>query len=111
MKNLLISLLFLAVMLTGCGKNDIVESYEPAEDNDVLVAYHEMSDGTWKCGGTTYPFRLELSGRMPNAAVDSFYVVLTDNSALTFEDVTRSIFGSSTKDSEIMNGSVIVEMG
>lgn len=54
--------------------------------------------------------RLELTGRMPNAESDSYYVVLTDNENLTFEDVSKSLYGSLLEDSKIMEGSIIVEM-
>ncbi|NDO72522.1 hypothetical protein FMM80_29405 [Schaedlerella arabinosiphila] len=55
-------------------------------------------------------FRLELRGRMPNAESDSYYAVLTDNKNLTFEDVSKSLYGSLLEDSKIMEGSIIVEM-
>lgn len=69
-----------------------------------------MKDGTWKCNDTIYQFRLELSGRMPYAVEDSYYVVLTDNDKLTFEDVTKSIISSNYEDHKKMEGSKIVEM-
>ena len=47
---------------------------------------------------------------MPNAEADSHYVVLTDKESLTFEDVSKSLYGSLLEDSKIMEGSIIVEM-
>ncbi len=74
------------------------------------MTYYEMNDGTWQCDDISYQFRLELDGRMPNAEADSYYVVLTDNENLTFEDVSKSLYGSLLEDSKIMEGSIIVEM-
>ena len=47
---------------------------------------------------------------MPNAESDSYYVVLTDNENLTFEDVSKSLYSSLLEESKIMEGSIIVEM-
>lgn len=110
MKKMLISIGLLAVLLTGCGKTDIVRTYEKSEDAGITAAYYEIDNGTWKCDGVTYSFRLELSGRMPNAESDSYYTVLTDNKNLTFEDVSKSLYGSLLEDSKIMEGSIIVEI-
>ena len=110
MKKMLIPIGLLAVLLTGCGKTDIVKTYEKSEDAGITVTYYEIDNGTWKCDGVTYQFRLELRGRMPNAESDSYYTVLTDNKNLTFEDVSKSLYGSLLEDSKIMEGSIIVEM-
>ena len=110
MKKMLISIGLLAVLLTGCGKTDIVKTYEKSENAGITATYYEIDNGTWKCDGVTYQFRLELSGRMPNAESDSYYAVLTDNKNLTFEDVSKSLYGSLLEDSKIMEGSIIVEM-
>lgn len=47
---------------------------------------------------------------MPNAVKDGIYVVLTDNAALTYEEVSKSLFSSSFEDTKIMEGSVLVEL-
>ena len=44
------------------------------------------------------------------AEAETYYVVLTDNEELTFEDVSKSLYSSLLEDSEIMEDSVIVEM-
>lgn len=84
--------------------------YRSSEENGIMKTYYEMEDGSWNCDDTSYSFRLELNGRMPNAVKDSCYVVLTDNSELTFEDVSKSMFSSNFEDSKIMEGSVLVEL-
>ena len=71
MKKMLISIGLLAVLLTGCGKTDIVRTYEKSEDAGITAAYYEIDNGTWKCDGVTYPFRLEssLASRLQRASV------------------------------------------
>ena len=110
MKKLIAMIGLLTVLLAGCGKNDIAKVYEKSESDGIVATYYEMNDGTWQCDDISYQFRLELDGRMPNAEADSYYVVLTDNENLTFEDVSKSLYGSLLEDSKIMEGSIIVEM-
>lgn len=89
MKKLLIFLGLFSMLLVGCGSNGTnwtVKAYNQSEKDGVVMTYYEMNDGTWKCNGISYKFRLELSGKMPNAADESNYVVLTDNADLTFEE-------------------------
>jgi len=46
---------------------------EVKNENDeytIFVKYYEMSDGTWKTDDYTYQYRLEITGRMPNAVKD-----------------------------------------
>ena len=66
MKKILAALLgtVLAFSMIGCsGEATVKETFD-----DGLKPYYEMSDGTWKCGDVTYAYRLEICGRMPNAA-------------------------------------------
>ncbi len=110
MKKLLTAVVFCTVLFVGCGKNETTKTYEQSEKDGVVKTYYEMDDGTWKCDDVTYQHRLELSGKMPNAAKDSRFVVLTDQEGLTFEEVSKSLYSSSMKDVRVMEGSVIVEM-
>ena len=105
MKKLIAMIGLLTVLLAGCGKNDIAKVYEKSESDGIVATYYEMNDGTWQCDDRTYQFRLELTGRMPNAESDSYYVVLTDNEDLTFEDVSKSLYSSLLEDNKIMEGS------
>lgn len=97
-------------LIMGCGKNGVATSYNISEQDGVIKTYYEMNDGTWKCGNITYKYRLELTGRIPNAVQDSDYVILTNNDELTFTDVWKSQYSSSLDDTKIMEGSIIVEM-
>lgn len=100
----------ISVMITGCGKSGVVNTYEESEKDGIVVTYYEMEDGTWKCGEEFYDYRLELTGRMPNAERDGYYAVLTDNPELTYDEVAKSLYSSQLIDSLVMEGSVIVEM-
>lgn len=110
MKKMLIIIGILAVLLVGCEKTDIAQTYKKSENNGITFTYYKMKDGTWKCDDKIYQYRLELTGRLPNAVTDSCYVVLTDNENLAFEDVSNSLLGSLLEDSKTMEGSVIVEL-
>ena len=110
MKKILTVFVLCSLLFTGCTKNDIAKTHKQSEKDGVIRTYYELKDGSWKCDDSTYQYRLELNGRMPNAAVESKYVVLTDNKNLSFEDVSKSLFSSLLEDHEIMEGSVIVEM-
>lgn len=106
----ILTLAILIFFLMGCGEKEYIAQYNDSEEEGILYTYYEMKDGSWKCDDVSYKYRLELTGRLPNAARDSSYVVLTDNKDLTFEEVSKSLYSSLLKDSEIMQGSVIVEM-
>ena len=70
----------------------VVKTYEktPSEhafENDelcILAKHYEMSDGTWKTDKHTYKYRLEITGRQPNAVKDSTYVYLSNIETITF---------------------------
>ena len=43
MKKMLIPIGLLATLLTGCGKTDIVKTYEKSEDAGITVTYYEIN--------------------------------------------------------------------
>lgn len=105
---LILSLMFVLV-LSACGK-------EPPETVRTIEGswktYCEMSDGTWQCDGYTYKYRLEISGRLPNAAVDSTYVYLSNKKSITFEQAWKAAGLSSNSDDYFaIEEAVLVEMG
>ena len=73
--------LLLILSVFGCSEDTSVK--KTVEGN--FQTYYEMSDGTWMCGDHTYKFRLEVSGRMPNAAKDSTFVYLSNMEEIPFE--------------------------
>ena len=93
MKKLLIkSVLFLTLILSlflvsACAKKEagIKNTIEGSRKT-----YYEMTDGTFKCEEYTYKYRLEISGRIPNAAKDSTFVYLSNKEDISFEQAWRA---------------------
>ena len=109
MKRIITILLCLAVILlsSACGRNDSVRKTV----NGNMKTYYEMNDGTWMCDDYTYKYRLEISGRMPNAAVDSTFVYLSNIEEIPFERAYMAAGVSSiTEDYFQPEDAVLVEM-
>ena len=85
MKKIVTLLLALVLSLSvGCAAKD-----RPVEIVDTITTematYYEMSDGTWQTDTHAYQYRLEISGRMHNAAKDSTFVYLSNVETIPFE--------------------------
>ncbi len=109
MKKLSIILLciILALSVSGCSKNGAVRSTVKGNMN----TYYEMSNGTWMCNDYTYKYRLEISGRMPNAAKDSTFVYLSNIEDISFDKAyTAAGISSNTEDYFSPDDAVLVEM-
>ena len=78
--------ILLAVTLWGCAKKVAVKN--TIEGN--MKTYYEMTDGTWMCDDHIYAYRLEIKGRMPNAAVDSSFVYLSNIKDISFDQAYRA---------------------
>ena len=102
---------FMLLSLLGCSEKEpsLVKVYEVTDselvseywDNNELVTmveYYEMSDGTWKADDHTYQYRLEITGRMNNAAKDSTFVFLSNIEDITFEQAWKASGFSSNMD-------------
>ncbi len=63
-----------------------------------MKTYYEMTDGTWMCDGHLYQYRLEITGRMPNAAVDSSFVYLSNIGEIPFDRAYKAAGISSHSD-------------
>jgi len=76
-----------------------------------LKTYYEMSDETWECENNSYMYRLEISGRMPNAAKDSCFVYLSNIEVITFEQAYMAAgLSSNSEDFFILKEAVLVEL-
>ena len=78
-----------------------VTASEQAFENDelvILVKHYEMSDGTWKTDECTYQYRLEIAGRMNNAAKDSTFVFLSNTEDISFDRAWKAAGFSSNMD-------------
>lgn len=97
----------------GCGQID------SSENNKEMIGYKldynvssEDGQNIYRLNGHEYPFLIRLTGRSENAKYDSYYVVLTSNADLSFEDVDVEFWGSylsSTRDFVIVEYGLINE--
>lgn len=98
-----IVLTVMLISLAGCSQKEasVVKVYEMTdselieecvENNELvtIVKYYEMSDGTWKTDDYTYQYRVEVTGRMNNAAKDSMYVFLSNTKDITFDQAWKA---------------------
>ena len=109
MKRIITILLCVTMILSlsMCGKKDSVKNTV----NGNMKTYYEMNDGTWMCDDYTYKYRLEISGRMPNAAVDSTFVYLSNIEEIPFERAYMAAgLSSYTEDYFQPEDAVLVEM-
>lgn len=89
MKRVLFALLLIVLFLTGCsGGNEEVKIVDTIDTG--YSTYHQMSDGTWEADGISYQYRLEITGRMPNAVKDSTFVYLSNIENITFEQAWKA---------------------
>ena len=57
------------------------------EETEPFAEDAEYVDGTWIFKGKSYRYRLEVTGRWPNAAKDITYVIVTNDKDITFEEL------------------------
>ena len=99
--------ILLAVTVSGCAKKAEVKN--TVEGN--MKTYYEMTDGTWMCDGHVYQYRLEIHGRMPEAAEDSSFVFLSNMKEITFEQAYKAAgISSDSKDYFSPETAVLAEM-
>ena len=76
-----------------------------------VKTYYEMRDGYWMCDDYEYRYRLEISGRMPNAVKDSTFVYLSNIEEIPFERAYLAAgLSSNTDDYFSPEEAVLVEM-
>ncbi len=71
-------------LATGAGKEDAAQSVKKEYKSD-FGAYYEMDDGTWMYDGHYYKYRLEISGKMHNAAKESTFIYLSNIEDISFD--------------------------
>ena len=110
----IVAVILLSVMLfslIGCSQKEVsvIKTYDVTdselteecfENNELvtIVKYYEMSDGTWKTDDYTYQYRVEVTGKMNNAAKDSMYVFLSNTKDITFDQAWKASGLSSNTD-------------
>ena len=104
---ILLTCLILIFNITGCKKEVVVKN--TIEGN--RKTYSEMSDGSWTCGNHTYKNCLEISGRIPNAVVDTTFVYLSNLEEITFEQAWKNYgFSSNMNDYFSLEDAVLVDV-
>lgn len=99
----------LSLILTGCGHSDSSENNKDLTGYKIdYVVLNEDEETIYRVNGQDYPFLMRLTGKSENAKYDSYYVVLTSNNDLSFEDVDVKFWGSYLGTAEDF---VIVEYG
>ena len=91
-------------------KSEIIQTYAAEEKEGRLQTYYEMADGTWGTEEHRYLYKLELTGRMHNAAKDSTFVCLSNSEDISFSEVSKSMISSNMDDRLDRKEVVIVEL-
>ena len=75
-------------------RNELAEEqtyYEPTDENGVCYTYYKDENGKWCVNGKQYNERIVLEKKLFGAMVPTEYVVLTNNSDITFGEVHGSV--------------------
>lgn len=102
-------ILIIIASLTGCQTKSSAVSVKSTIDTG-FQPYYEMSDGSWQCDGRTYQYRLEISGRTPQAAADPTFVYLSNLEEISFEQAWKAAgFSSNSEDYFSPKEAILVE--
>ena len=102
-----IAVVLLLVSAVGCGSSAQVA--ETLKGN--RQTYSVLSDGTYRCDDITYQYRLEITGRMPNAAKDSTFTFLSNLPEITFDQAWKAAgLSSDSRDYFSRKEAVLVDM-
>jgi uncharacterized lipoprotein NlpE involved in copper resistance len=111
MKKIIVGLLAITLCfsLVGCQKSDNNKIKNTIKGN--INTYYEMSDGTWTCNDYVYKYKLEISGRIPNAAKDTTYIYLSNIEEISFEKAyMASGLSSNSNDYFSLDEAILVDM-
>ena len=110
MKKLWIPCLFALLLAAACSAlapmdedqvtDPLVVLTSPAQGSNyhVFGQFSQNADGTWTCGDYTYQYYVLLWGLDGIPAKKVGYLVLTNDLEITFEEVQKSMYSSSTYD-------------
>ena len=77
---------------------DEFENYLNENKIFTQIKHYQLSDGTWMTDDHSYKYKLELKGRMNQAAKDSIFHILTNNPDITFDMAWKASGLSSNSD-------------
>ena len=90
-------------------EGDQVEKNYEEEKLVITETHSQMEDGLWVWNGLGYDYRLEITGRMKNAAKNTTFIVLSNRKNITFDEVwPASGFSSNSEDYFKQEEAVIV---
>lgn len=109
MKNLWIPCLVILMLATACSAMEadntplnntmeILSSNTGGDNYHVFGQFTKNADGTWTCGEYTYQYYVVLWGLDGIPAKTVGYLVLTNDLEITFEEIQKSMYSSSTYD-------------
>ena len=87
-----------------------IEAKYANEEFVITKLHYENLDGEWVSEGYTYKYRLEITGRMNNAAKSTTYIVLSNTENITF-DQTWKASGFSSNLADYFDPSVAIIVG
>jgi len=89
-----------------------IEAYLDEGRLFTTVKHYKLNDGSWKTDEYNYKYRLEITGRMHNAAKDSTFVILTNRNDITFDMAWKSFgYSSNSEDYFKPEDAVFVAFG
>lgn len=114
---ILLSVLSCVLGLVGCVSNEAEKAeHEAVGTHEPHLGIRETRvknnvDGTWELDGITYKYRLEITGRMPNASADTTFVYLSNLETITFDQAWKSsVYSSSKADYFAIEDAVFIEV-
>lgn len=88
---------------------DQLEKYIEEEETVYYKPHYQYLD-LWRAGGYTYKYRLEITGRMHNAAKNTTYIVLSNTKDITF-DMAWKAAGYSSNSEDYFDPEVAMIVG
>ena len=90
---------------------DLAEINIYEDEEFVLSKWHyKTANDVWGCDGYTYKYRLEISGKLPNSAKNTTYIVLSNTTDITFKQ-TWMASGFSSNMADYFDPAVAVIVG
>ena len=80
------------------------------EEFVIFKWHYKTADGVWGCNGYTYKYRLEITGKLPNSAKNTTYLVLSNTPDITFQQ-TWLASGFSSNMADYFDPAVAVIVG
>lgn len=69
---------------------ELIEEKYDKEEFVISKLHYKNIDSEWVCGEYTYQYRLEIFGRMHNAAKNTTYIVLSNRLDITFDQTWKA---------------------